>query len=69
MSESMTIAIYEVDFVTDVPSVEIRAESAIFDHANDRLDFLAEGLTIKKLKLSEVSGWYIRETQGPVTTL
>ena len=65
MSGTKTIAIYEVDFVADVPSVMIRAESAIFDHANDRLDFLEGGLTIKKLKLSEVSGWYIRETQAP----
>ena len=39
----MTVANYEVDFVTRVPSIEVEADSAIFDHGNDKLHLFLRG--------------------------
>ena len=68
MSETMTIAVYELDFLTDKPSMTVRADSATFDHANDKLYFFLRGEKIESLKPSEISGWYIRMTQDRLTT-
>ena len=69
MSGTLTVAINEVDLVTRESTVEVRADSAIFDHGNDKLHFFLRGEKQRKFKLSYVSGWYIYKTEDFLTTL
>ena len=68
MSGTLAVAIYEVDLVTGESPVKVKADSAIFDHGNDKLHFFLRGEKQREFKLSYVSGWYIYETEEFLTT-